>query len=192
MERTLGREHPSTLISVGSLALLYKSQGRYDEAEPLFLRALEASEHTLGHDHLTTNRARYAYALALLELKRNSEAASLLTATLGIERTTLGDDHPDLAMTYWNLARTHRRLLQPAEAAVHRAACWRIESQHDGAASPGALQTAVALVGDLLASHDTEAAHRVAREALDAVVRAGDHDPERQRWVDQLRAALHP
>jgi hypothetical protein len=53
-ERTLGPEHPDTLISVNSLGLLYKSQGRYGEAEPLFLRALEAWERTLGPEHPRT------------------------------------------------------------------------------------------------------------------------------------------
>ena len=33
-----------------NLALLYEEYGRYTEAEPLYLRALEASERTLGRD----------------------------------------------------------------------------------------------------------------------------------------------
>ena len=42
-ERVLGPEHPDTLISVNNLADLYKAQGRYGEAEPLFRRALQAA-----------------------------------------------------------------------------------------------------------------------------------------------------
>ena len=38
----LGREHPDTLTSVNNLGVLYHSQGRYSEAEPLLKRALEA------------------------------------------------------------------------------------------------------------------------------------------------------
>ena len=41
-ERLLGAEHPNTLVSLNNLAGLYESQGRYDEAEPLYQRALEA------------------------------------------------------------------------------------------------------------------------------------------------------
>ena len=36
---------------MNSLALLYKAQGSYREAEPLYKRSLEASERTLGKEH---------------------------------------------------------------------------------------------------------------------------------------------
>ena len=50
----LGKEHPDTLASVNNLAALYHAQGRYGEAEPLFKRALEASERVLGKEHPDT------------------------------------------------------------------------------------------------------------------------------------------
>ena len=50
----LGPEHPETLISVNNLAELYKAQGRYGEAEPLYKRALAASERALGPEHPDT------------------------------------------------------------------------------------------------------------------------------------------
>jgi hypothetical protein len=39
VERVLGPEHPDTLVSVNNLAELYRRQGRYTEAEPLYQRA---------------------------------------------------------------------------------------------------------------------------------------------------------
>jgi len=39
-ERYLGQEHPRTLILLNNLALSLENQGRYDEAEPLYVRAL--------------------------------------------------------------------------------------------------------------------------------------------------------
>ena len=39
-ERWLGPDHPDTLTSVSNLASLFRNQGRYEEAEPLFKRAL--------------------------------------------------------------------------------------------------------------------------------------------------------
>ena len=41
-ERVLGAEHPDTLVSVNDLAGLYEREGRYEEAEPLNVRALAA------------------------------------------------------------------------------------------------------------------------------------------------------
>ena len=43
-ERTLGAEHPSTLISVNNLAELLRAQGKLEDAAPLYQRALEAGE----------------------------------------------------------------------------------------------------------------------------------------------------
>ena len=37
-EKVLGKEHPNTLSSMNNLALLLMSQGKYDEAEPIFAR----------------------------------------------------------------------------------------------------------------------------------------------------------
>ena len=40
--------------SLNNLAGLYKSQGRYDQAEPLYLQALEIYQQVLGDNHPTT------------------------------------------------------------------------------------------------------------------------------------------
>ena len=53
-ESTLGKDHPDTLTSVNNLALLYKAQGRREQAEPLYLRALAGMESMLGKDHPKT------------------------------------------------------------------------------------------------------------------------------------------
>ena len=67
-ERTLGAEHPDTLVSVNNLALCLKAMGLLKDAEPLyrralgllkdaeplFRRALEAQERTLGAEHPDT------------------------------------------------------------------------------------------------------------------------------------------
>jgi hypothetical protein len=50
----LGPRHPDTLISLNNLALLYRAQGRYSEAEPLYREALQASREVLGPRHPNT------------------------------------------------------------------------------------------------------------------------------------------
>jgi hypothetical protein len=42
----LGNDHPDTLRFMNNLAVLYQSQGRYDEAEPLHLETLEVNGET--------------------------------------------------------------------------------------------------------------------------------------------------
>jgi len=50
-ERTLGEEHPETLVSINNLAGCLQVMGLLKDAEPLYRRALEASERTLGAEH---------------------------------------------------------------------------------------------------------------------------------------------
>lgn len=44
--------------SLDHLANLYDSQGRYQEAEPLYLQALAIAEQALGENHPTTVKIR--------------------------------------------------------------------------------------------------------------------------------------
>jgi hypothetical protein len=47
-----GEEHPSTLNAMNILAILYRNQGNYAYAEPLFTRVLEVRRRVLGEEHL--------------------------------------------------------------------------------------------------------------------------------------------
>ena len=48
-EKTLGPDHPSTVISVGGLAECLLEQGREQEAEQLFQRITAAKERAINH-----------------------------------------------------------------------------------------------------------------------------------------------
>jgi CHAT domain-containing protein len=77
-EKALGPDHPDVAASLNGLAVLYRSQGRYADAEPLFQRALSIREKALGADHpdvseplnnlvyLYNLQARYADALPIV------------------------------------------------------------------------------------------------------------------------------
>lgn len=53
-EQELGPNHPNTATSLNNLALLYHTQGKYTQAEPLYQRALAICEHELGPNHPDT------------------------------------------------------------------------------------------------------------------------------------------
>jgi hypothetical protein len=50
----LGEDHPSTLTSMANLASTYRNQGRWEEAEQLFVQVIETSKTKLGDDHPST------------------------------------------------------------------------------------------------------------------------------------------
>ena len=56
--RFLGDNHPHVALSLNNLAKLYYYQGRYKEAEPLYLQALAIAEQALGENHPNTVRIR--------------------------------------------------------------------------------------------------------------------------------------
>jgi tetratricopeptide (TPR) repeat protein len=53
-KRLFTGDHPDVATSLNNLAFFYKSQGRYSEAEPLYLDALAMSERTQGTNHPNT------------------------------------------------------------------------------------------------------------------------------------------
>ena len=50
-KRVLGLEHPDTLDSMANLASTYRNQGRWKEAEELFVQVMETSSRVLGVEH---------------------------------------------------------------------------------------------------------------------------------------------
>ncbi len=50
-EKALGPDHPDVATALNNLAVLYRAQGRYAEAEPLYKRSLAIREKALGPDH---------------------------------------------------------------------------------------------------------------------------------------------
>jgi len=53
-KRSIGDNHPDTLSSMNNLAVLYQSQGKYDEAEPLYVECLRIRREVLGDNHPDT------------------------------------------------------------------------------------------------------------------------------------------
>jgi hypothetical protein len=50
-ERVLGKDHPRVAGGYNNLAKLLRNQRKYDQAEPLYRRAIEINQTVLGNDH---------------------------------------------------------------------------------------------------------------------------------------------
>ena len=102
--------------SLNNLAGLYREQGKYAEAEPLYQRALKIDEKALGPDH--PDVAIRLNNLAELYRAQGKYAAAepLLQRALKIWEKALGPDHPDVAAILNNLAELYRDQGKHAEA----------------------------------------------------------------------------
>ena len=102
-----GPQDPRLATSLNNLAVLYRTKGRYAEAESLYKRALAIDEKALGSDH-----PDFASDLNnLAELYRTqgkyAEAESLYKRALAIAEIALGPDHPLVATILSNLERLY-------------------------------------------------------------------------------------
>ncbi len=73
-EKALGPEHPDVATSLNNLAELYKAQGNYAEAEPLYQRSLAIWEKALGPEHPDVATSLENYAALLRQTARADEA----------------------------------------------------------------------------------------------------------------------
>jgi len=76
--------------SLNNLAMLYRSQGRYAEAEPLYKRAFAIWEKTLGPEHPYTAQSLDNLAELHLAQGQYREAETLFKQALAIKESTLG------------------------------------------------------------------------------------------------------
>ena len=91
-------------------------RGRYKEAEPLLMRALEIREEQLGGRHPDTAGSLNNLALLYQEQGKYAEAEPLLMRALEICEEQLGGRHPDTAGSLNNLALLYQEQGKYAEA----------------------------------------------------------------------------
>ena len=107
-----GLEHPSTLRSMVTLALIYWNQGRWDEAEKLQVQVMETNLRLLKEEHPNTLSSMNNLALTYQDQGRWDEAEKLQVQVVETRKRVLKEEHPDtltsmscLAATYWDKGR---------------------------------------------------------------------------------------
>jgi tetratricopeptide (TPR) repeat protein len=103
LQKELGLEE-DLASTLSNLAYLYSSQGRYDQAEPLLVQALELRKRLLQEDHPNVATSLNNLALLYKSQGRYAEAEPLLVQALELRKRLLGEDHPDVATSLNNLA----------------------------------------------------------------------------------------
>ena len=81
--------------SLNNLAALYYSQGRYEEAEPLYLEALDLRKQLLGDNHPDVAQSLNNLAYLYQSQGRYTEAEPLYLEAINIATQALGENHPN-------------------------------------------------------------------------------------------------
>ena len=115
-KHALGDEHPDTLSAMGMLAILYRDQGRLDDAETLQLQILEIMKRVLGEEHSSTLDGMAVLAGLYRVLGRFAEAETLGLKTLEVRKRVLGEEHPRTLLCMGSLAMLYQTQGRFAEA----------------------------------------------------------------------------
>jgi tetratricopeptide (TPR) repeat protein len=99
-----GNEDRQFAFSLNQLAELYRKQGKYNKAEPLFLRSLSIDEKQLEENHLYVATTLNNLANLYLYQGKYNKAEPLFLRSLSIREKQLGENHPHVAQSFNNLA----------------------------------------------------------------------------------------
>ncbi|MBF0602527.1 MAG: CHAT domain-containing protein, partial [Nitrospirae bacterium] len=115
-EKALGPEHPDVAQSLNNLAELYRVQGHYAQAEPLYKRSLAIREKALGPEHPEVALNLNDLAVLYKTQGQYAQAELLYKRSLAIYEKALGPEHPNVAASLKNVADLYSTQGQYAQA----------------------------------------------------------------------------
>ena len=91
-ERAFGSDHPYVAASLNNLCLLYRRQGRYEQAEPPCRRTVEIRRAVYGNSHGSTAEALAVLVGWYVDQGRAAEAHELALECLRVQERATGAD----------------------------------------------------------------------------------------------------
>ena len=128
-----------TLLS--SVATLYRNQGRYSEAEPLYLECLKKRKLELGDSHPDTLSAMNNLANLYDDQGKYAEAEPLYLECLAKREVVLGESHPDTLSSVNNLANIYQIQGKYCEAEPLYLKCLKASREALGETHPDTLSS---------------------------------------------------
>jgi len=114
-------EDPKTLVTIHGLGVLRREQQRYEEAESLLRRALEARQSKLGRGLPPCLESMHELAVLSLRQARYNEAEALLLQAYNGREAKLGPEHRRTLDSLRELVHLYESWNKPDEAAQWRA-----------------------------------------------------------------------
>lgn len=93
--RTLGEEHPDTIVAINNMGALLVNQGKFAEPATYLRDCMKRSRRVLGEEHPDTMRAINNLGALFLIQGKYELAEPLLREALQKCRRAWGDEHPD-------------------------------------------------------------------------------------------------
>ncbi len=125
-----GEQDPRYATSLNNLAGVYRTQGRYAQAEPLYQRSLAIKEKALGPEHPAVATGLNNLAALYIAQGKYTEAEPLYQRALLVLTRAVGPEHPHVATMLENYARMLRVLNRHDEAEKMEARAQAIRAKH--------------------------------------------------------------
>jgi hypothetical protein len=138
-EETTKEKNSTDARYLSALAALYKGQGKYADAEPLYVACLALRKDSLGENHPDTLTSMSNLAALYQSQGRYAEAEPLSLACLESNRETLGEKHPDILLMMNNLAALYQSQGKYAEAEPSSVSCLALRKETLGEYHPDTL-----------------------------------------------------
>lgn len=171
--RRIARHLAGALVGLGDLL---QQQGRYRDAEPVLIEAIDIAEQAFGPDHLEVATPLNNLAVCYKYLARYLDAGPLYQRALLITERALGPGHPDVATIYHNLGGLEHAARNWSRGEPFARKSVRIRTRALGSHHPDVAADLTALAALLDQQEKYVEAERLYRRALAIVERA--HGPE--------------
>ena len=162
----LGPDHPDTLNSMNTLALVYQAAGKLDRALPLLEETLALGKSKLRPDDPRLFTIVANLALAYEAAGKPDRALPLLEETLALEKLKLGPDHPSTLTSMHNLANCYFAAGKPDRGLPLHEEALAMRRSRLGADHPDTLRSMIDLATAYMRSGKFDRAVPLSEEAL--------------------------
>jgi tetratricopeptide (TPR) repeat protein len=181
-------EPPYVAARMAALGEFQRSQGAYDEAEPLLERALEILEAAHGPGDVRTAGALIGLARLYDDQGRYAEAEPLLQRALALHESAYGSAHPSVVHDLARLSTLHLAQESYAHAQPHTARAFALDDSSPGSGKPRMAAALDQLAHTLRAQGRREQAEALYEWAIDVATQTLGPDSASAIFLSQKYA----
>lgn len=172
LRRSMGEEHPDTLIAIIGLAEVFSAENDFYAAQQILEKALDSCQHRLGPEHPISLRVVSDLAVIFLAQNKYPEALRLQWMVVEAKKRILGDGHPDTLSMLSNYANLLRLSGDVSGAALLEREVLEKRQDIFGESHPYTLAAMGNLAATLKELGELSSATKIQKRALDVACQA--------------------